>query len=1208
MIRRLFFVAFTWGLICSCVFAQQGSSAALNGTVTDSQGAVIPGAVVVVTENSTNVASKTVTTGGGEFNFPTLPPGEYRLAVKSKGFSEGITNGITLRVAQKLTINVKLLLGESTESVQVTADAALLETSTAQLSHYVTAKELQSWPLPVTHDGERELSEFVLDSLPGTSGNSWTSTLNGGQYFSNEIYLDGVSLGTFDTAEIAPSVDAVSQFNMQVGAMGAQYNGGGTTVTNYSLRSGTNSLHGSAYEFNQNEVFNANTYSNNQSGTPRPKDRLNTYGGTIGGPIYIPKLYDGRNKSFFFFAFEKSDIANFTTSGNVSVPTTSMRAGDLSGFLNPGQTLDPRSGKPAVDANGNPVVDALGRQVIFGQIYDPATQRQVTQGQVDPQTGLIALSTGLVRDTLAGNVIPGGRFDPVAANYLKLKFPSNFVNNQVASNVPGLAGNQPTFNQEDVTVKLDHELTESQKVSFVFTTIVRDRSNGSGWAPPGASPLDGWFYQHNPGKIIRVNDYWTIKPNVLNYFGLGYNRFSNFGTTPFYNQNWASTLGIQNTAKIGFPTIGFGGSSGALLGGSTYAFGNGDNGGGTLTSSVIGIDQLTFNIGRHQVEAGTEWRFYRENDENISTPGGFSFNNQETDDGLTTTSYTGNAFASFLLGQVDSTSRTIYAGNDEFNRRLVDTFVQDDWKILPKLTLNLGIRWEVVGGMTEARGQMTTTNPFLPNSGAGNLPGALQFAGQLGRKGFESTDWGMVLPRVGFAYAVSKATVLRGGFGINTQAPEAGPAFHVGFGGPGETPSTLGYSGTIQVNHSTNPQQFPDIAVAKLSDPYPSFTGILPNYDPTQANGQAPPAYIRPDGARINYIENYNLGIQQALGNKTIGEINYVGNTGKRLGDGALGQLNQLPYGDLAKYGGALLEPLSLHPEIPLPYTGFSTNNTVAQALLRFPQYAGGGFGQYDYLGGWSRYDSLQATITRQVSHGFNLIAAYTWSKAMTNTNSNCEYSGNCTAIQDVAQPQLEKAVATGIFIPQQFKFTTFYNLPFGPARRFALHGPAQWIAGGWTVSANLQYQSGGALAISDSGVTNGLFSSTRPNYTGLRVKLGNPGRVDTVHNKGPQYLNPAAFTHVPTTTHNLALTTGNVPSALGTVQAPGLASENASLQKNFDFKESRSFQLRIDAINLFNRAGLGSPVTDINSPTFGQILGTQYSPRILQLAGRISF
>lgn len=1203
-------------LICSGrASAQQGSSAALNGTVTDPQGAVIPGATVTATETSTAVSTTTTTTGSGVYTFAALPPGEYKLTTTHGGFQSSTMTDITLHVGQLLTINVQLAIGQAAQKVTVSGDAQLLETSTAQLSHYVTSEELQTWPLSAA-GGQRDDQAFIFNSLPGTTGGSFVGSIEGGQAFSNELYIDGVSLGTFDSGELHASEDAIAEFNMQVGAMGAQYNGGATAVTNYSIHSGTNALHGTLFEFLENEAFDANSFDNKQLGDPRPKTRSNSFGGTVGGPVYIPKVYDGRNKTFFYVSEEHDIVNELAFSGTTTVPTLAERGGDLSGFLDPTQTQDPRSGQPALSSSGTPIVDALGRPVTYGQIYNPATQRLLQAGQIDPVTGQVAISSGLVREPFANNQILPGTFDSVAANYLKLPYPSQYVNGQVVNNVAQTVA-IPTFTQNNFTVKIDHQLTTAHRLSFMYMTDARKRSNTNGgtWAAPTASPLNPYHFQDNPGKIIRATDYWTITPRILNRLGIGYNRFTNIYTTAFYSQDWASTLGIQNTANIGFPVITYGGGTSPTgtpgaglpsLGGTTDRLGDPSNGGGVVEPDVIGIDQISFSFGAHQLVAGTEWRFYRENDLNVSSAGTFGFGNAQTDDGISTTSYSGNAFASFLLGQMNNTSRTLTPTNYEFNRREIGTFVQDDWKVSPKLTLNLGLRWEIMGGITEAHGQMTTMNPLLANTAAGNLPGALQFAKQLGKKGFENTDWGLILPRFGFAYAVSPKMVVRGGFGVNTQSPEGGAEFNPQYEIP---PSTEGFSGTIQLNQTTNPQPFADMAVAQLSAPYPSYSGTLPNFNPTQANGEAPPNYMRPDGARVTYVENYNLGIEQSLGHKTIAQVNYVGNTGKRIYAYGTDQLNQLPIQDLATYGNALLDPVSLHPNVPIPYAGFSTNNSVQQALAPFPQYAGGSIFQYDDNSpGWSRYDSLQATLTRQVGAGFNVIAAYTWSKLMTNTNSNCN-SGTCGAVQDVNDLKLEKAIALGLDIPQQFKLTTFYNLPIGAGKLLPLHGPADWVAGGWTVSANLIYQSGTPLQIIDSGVNNGIFATTRPNFTGQPVKLNKSGQINVTASTGPQYLNPAAFTHVPTACcNNVALTTGNVPSALGNVLSPGLASENVSLQKKFAIMETRNFELRADAFNLFNRAGRGAPVTDINNPIFGQITNNQYASRIVQITGRFTF
>jgi hypothetical protein len=829
---------------------------------------------------------------------------------------------------------------------------------------------------------------------------------------------------------------------------------------------------------------------------------------------------------------------------------------------------------------------------------------------------MTAVASGLVREPFADNQIPAGRFDPIAQNYLKLKFPTNFVNGRVLNNLAAYGANQPVFTQNDYTFKIDQNIGKAQRVDFYFTTNQRYREISGSWSTPGTNPLDGWNLQDNPGKLVRANHYWTISPSFVNHFGIGYNRFTNKYTTNFSNEDWAKTLGIENIPPAGFPTVGIGASGTAL--GSEDTFGSSANGSGSVFQSTIFIDTLSITHGRHQLQVGTEWRYYNQNQVNLTGLPGFNFSNAQTDDGISTTNYTGNGFASFLLGQVNSESSAVYAGSQGYRRHEIGTFVQDDWRINSRLTLNAGIRWEIISPYSEVHGQITNLNLTLPNPGANGQPGALEFASQLGKKSFEKAEWGYILPRVGFAYAVSPRSVWRGGVGVNSQSPEGAPAQCYEC-----STTTLGYTGQVLVSQATNPTPSPDMAVTTLSTPYPSFTGTLPNYDPTQLNYQGA-TRINPDGSHVEYVVNYNFGFQYDLGHKTVAEMNYVGNTQRRIWAYGTDQLNQLPVGDLAKYGDELGDLISDHPEIPLPYASFPTSYTVAQAVAPFPQYSGGGVSQYESHNGWSRYDALQATITRSVHPGLSVVAAYTWSKTLTNANSAYTY----IAPRDVNNLRAEKALAIGLDVPQQFKLTLLYDLPFGKGRHYALHGPVDLLAGGWSVSANGIYQSGDVLQVSDSGVSNGIFSTTTPNYTGAATEMKRSGQINEDAPSGPQYLNPAGFTRVQTTCslvgpdtpcHNIALTTGNVKSAMGQF-GPGLADENVSLQKNFSLGAKRTFQLRVDAINVFNRAGLGDPVGDINSPQFGQIIepGTDqqdidsdsyfYQPRVVQLSGRITF
>jgi hypothetical protein len=1195
LLAMLFILAFS-----KTNLAQQGSNAGLTGTVSDMSGAVVGKAQVVAINRATNVPYKATATGSGVYSIPSLPPGIYDISATQQGFNKTVVKEVTFHVGELITVDLKLNLGSVTDTVTVAGDAQLMETASTQINYIIGEKELEDWPISATAGspgGERDISAYIYNNLPGATGVSFVGSINGGQTKANEIYFEGMPLGTTDTADEGASVDAVRELSVQVGVINAQYNGGGTAVTNVALKSGTNNYHGKVVAILQNEDMNANGYAAKQAGQVRAQDRYLLFSGSLGGPMRIPKLYNGRDKTFFFVNFERDDQSNLALGGaNANMPTQAMMRGDFSEWLNPALTQNATSGTIAQQ-------DILGRNVVYGQVYDPATTRQLAKGQKDTVTGLTAKANGFVRDPFVNNLIDQSRFDSVAANILKQSFPTNYLGSQVIGNIPTAANSQPTLAQHFFTIKGDQVLTSNQKLSLLYDYNSRGLLNKNGtWSVGKAqNVLDKGYNQYINSQIARVNHYWTITPTISNHIGAGYF----FAPIAFKSvepvQNWATNLGIPNFNGIGFPTISFGGSG--TLGGSTSTLGTSATNQGQLRSNsdYMLIDQLFIAHGKHQLQAGFEARFYLTNWTYPNVPGTFNFSNAMTDDGTSTSSNAGNAFASFLLGQLNSISSTVYAGNQHYRRHEEGLYFQDDWKVTSKLTLNLGIRWELVGPLYETNGEWSGVDLTVPNTAAGNLSGALVFASQLKKKTFENSDYAVVLPRVGFAYNPTPRIVFRGGFGVNSQAPVySGEPFQ-----GTALPATTGYSASVALNSTTNPQHYSGMAVGTLSAPYPTPTTPLPNYDPTQVNLQSV-TVNNPNGSRPMTFANYTAGIQVSLGGGVIAQINYIGNTARRIRQAALTQLNQLPIGDLATYGDALLDNISLHPEVAKPYASFT--GTVQQALAPYPQFKGGGVALFDPGAGWSRYDALQATLRKHMTKSLSFFINYSWSKTLTNTNGSVQDTGNLKA---------EKSVASFIHVPQLFKVTAIYVLPIGKGELVNLHGPLDWVLGGWKVVGNGIYQSGDTLAITDSGVSNGLFATTRPNYTGQPVKLNQSGFIDTVRNTGPQYLNPAAFSRVPyTSNHKVALTTGNVPSILPGIQGPGYAFENLGLQKGFHLGEQRRLEIRADAFNALNRAGRGNPVTNFNDPNFGRILDTQsassprlnFTPRTLQLQASISF
>src|SRR6266700_6924324 len=343
--RVAFFVCltavFTTGLA-------QGPVGTLNGTILDQSGAVVPGATVIAVNNATAVESKTTSTSAGAYTLPYLPSGTYTIRVTAPGFRTSTAENVILRVAQDLTVNINLEVGQVSQQVTVSDQPPLIDTGTAEIGRYISVEEYKSWPILVD-DGQRQIQEFIFNSLPGTSGNTFKGSINGGQEYSHEILIEGVPVGRSDLSggnnnEFSPSAEAISEFKLQTGAVSAQYNGGQTAVANFSIKSGTNGLHGSAFWDHQNEALNALDLETKTLGGKKPRHREDNYGYSVGGPVYLPKVYDGRNKTFFFTNFEHTKENDLRFSGFTTLPTDDFKKGDFSRLFDPSFTGNPLSG------------------------------------------------------------------------------------------------------------------------------------------------------------------------------------------------------------------------------------------------------------------------------------------------------------------------------------------------------------------------------------------------------------------------------------------------------------------------------------------------------------------------------------------------------------------------------------------------------------------------------------------------------------------------------------------------------------------------------------------------------------------------------------------------------------------------------------------------------------------------------------------------
>jgi hypothetical protein len=1153
----------------------QGPVGTLTGTVTDPAGSVVPGAAVVATNAATGVETTTTTTSTGTYTLPYLPAATYKLRVTSAGFRTATLDNIVLRVAQTQTADVKLEVGAVSEQVEVSAQGELLDAGSAEIGRYITTEEYKSWPV-VVGDGQRQIQQFIFDSLPGTTGDTFKGSINGGQEYSHEILIEGMPIGRADLSggnnnEFSPSAEAIGEFKLQTGAIGAQYNGGQTAVANFTIRSGTNAPHGSAFYYGQNEALDAANLNTTTVGAAKAKFREHNYGYSVGGPVFIPKIYDGRNRTFFFTNLERDNRNQQQFSGLGTVPTAEFKKGDFSKLLDPAYTGDPRSGTQVG-------TDPLGRPLVFGAIYDPTTTRQV--------------SGGIVRDAFPGNIIPQNRWDPVATNVIQKIGIQDPTLPGLLRNIPTING-QPVFHLQTWGIKIDHQVNDKNHLSGYYNHSYRSRfNNGAGSFLPFPGPASSsWQQQITPGHLARLSLTSTVSSRVVNRAAAGFNRFLNEnGAYPStINANLASTIGLQNLPGTMFPVFQFNGPGSALQGNSISRMGVGfaDT---SPNGSWIFQDDLTWIHGSNTFHFGYEYKRYFYNDRALSDAGSFTFSARQTDLPGQLTS-TGNAFASFLLGAVYRSSHGIQGYSQGFRQPQHGMYFMDDWKITPRLTVNVGLRWEVIPPFYEVTDRMSEVSLAVQNPEAGR-PGALIFAPRV-----NDTYWRQILPRAGIVWHPLDKFVVRAGYGITSTPPIAN---NWGYGG-----FTYGFNATVNTIAGTSPTGFADDPTMYLRNPYPSLQGVLPNTDPNSANYLDVATTAR-DANRPGYTQNYNFTIQYQLPKDTVLEVAYVGNKGTRMWGGTPGSgysdYNGLPSRLLAM-GDILNDPVSDHPQF-IPFAGFDTSLSVAQALRPYAQY-GQINEQFPYNTN-SNYNSLQITATKHLSKDLGFLAAYTFSKALGYIDANGP-AAYYTSVQDYYNRKLDRSI-TEFSIPQQFKLTWVYETPFGKGRRWDLKW-ANPILGGWQFAGIHNYSSGLPIQVTYSGfsIPAGFATGIRPDVVGSNLTLGGaPSKTD--YSVATPYLNPAAFAPPPITANGVPLRPGTAPRFLPNIRGPHQMRETFRMSKRFYIREKTFFGIGATADNPFKRTSRDWLGLDIADPaSFGKLV-QRGGGRTIQLEGRFEF
>ncbi len=951
----------------------QTTLGSITGRVTDPAAASVANAKIIATNTGTGVAYRTNTNNAGNYVLQQMALGNYEVSIEAAGFRRYSRRNISLTVAQTLTIEAKLEIGAVEQTMEVSSEVSQLQTNTSDLGTTINRAKLMDLPLFVGGKS-RDIEQFIL-LAPGVTGDTSNTQISGSPNRAKEVLVDGIASTGIESGGIVPgntrpSVETIGEFKLIRANFNAEYGrtGGGMEV--FTTKSGGNDYHGAAFDYLRNDALDARGFISPIT----PINRQNEFGASFGGPVLIPKLYNGRNKTFFYVVYGGYRYRQGAPNTLVSLIPQDYRSGDFSR------------------------ADTL--------IYDPATTRTV--------------NGAITRDPFAGNKIPTARFSKVA-NAVTAQLPAP-ATSALFNNYTSVG--RGFVNEDQINVKMDHAFNDRHRISgYFYRDMLQqlDPLGGGGERTAfggGASPA---AYNLNHNHWVRLSDDYVISPSILNHVSLGYTRFLTTVDNGTLNQDWPQKLGLTGVnaaANNSFPCISFTGSGYSSLGHPNC------NSRTLQTNNAFQADEsLSIVRGSHSFKFGFEFRFLETNGiDNFLAAGRFTFNALET--GVPNQPKTGNAIASYLLGSVDKGEYKVFAYYPRNRYQYFSGYAQDDWKVSRKLTVNYGIRYDVFLPRYEKLDNLSTFDPTVPNPGAGGKLGALVFLGNgPGRNGqhtFSDTYFKAFGPRLGVAYNVMPKTVLRAGYGIyyaagngnaglrdslsQTYGYSASPVFATG--DQGATPA-FNWDGGF-------PQNFPK----------PPFI------DPTAANGQIVRYIAKGDGAPP-YFQNWSFTIQQELSARMNLEVAYLGTKGSRLGNGLM-QLNEvnpsyLSLGSLLsqQVGSAAANAAG----IVAPYAGF--RGSVAQSLRTWPQYLD--ISNRSNPSGSSTYHSLQTQYNIRAWKGLDLQLAYTFAKSISDSDV---LAGGGTTGQTFYNRRLEKTLSI-TDVPQILALAYSYELPFMKRNKF---------------------------------------------------------------------------------------------------------------------------------------------------------------------------
>jgi hypothetical protein len=1125
--------------------------ATITGTVTDSSGAALPKARIEARNVATSVIATAETNDVGAYTIPFLMPGTYSVKATANGFKQSVHEGIELHAGDKVQADLKLDVGAITESVTVEAVSEQLRTGTASMGQSINTTEARD--LPIMGRNTYMLADLATGMYTALNTTSQASGFGrpydgasaqmssegiGSQY---QIMLNGIPNAPEERASAAiyvgfvPSPDSVEEVTVQTHTYDAQYGHSSGTVVNAVLKGGTNALHGSIYEFFRNDKLNANSFAGNAAKNARGVMRWNQPGFVVDGPVRIPEVYNGTDKTFFMFNMEWIRNAS-PLPYTASYPTAAERSGDFSSLVN---------------STGAPVV-----------IYDPLTTT-LTNGQY-------------LRQPFAGNVIPSNRISPIG---------KALINDYPLPNLPGTLGGfnnyvvSPNSQQDQyhsVSSRVDHQINPRNRLSLMgFSNVRHQLFPDYGWSNPAASPGYLHFRNNHGGSID-----WTNTLSATTVLDIKYGFIFHPFQVGLYGDNYdISKLGFSQQFIAQAPHLNYPGLN--IGGGYSGTIGNAGTGTPTTSQYTTTFDHslsgtVNKTLGKHSLKFGGELFVMKANNNTpASSINPFSFSAGFTQQNAQTASATsGNPFASLLLGW-PSGGGVSYTIASAFQQIYEGVFIQDDWRITPRLTVNIGLRWEYESPMSERYNRQNAgfafdaANPLQSQVTGLALKGGLLFTSSSNRLPFvkDLNNWG---PRIGASYRLANNTVLRGGFGTN---------YSVTF----QTGGNTGYSANTGYVSSNDAGLTP---ANGLANPFPGGV-LLPTGSSLGLSTQLGQGFSFADPNRtIPKVYNYSLAIQHQLPGQTLLEVAFAGNYATQLSVSKA--INYLPRSYYALPGNAIPTPsTTLLAQVTNPMAnkipGSSLNNaTVAYQSLLIPYPEFGGITESTHAIGKSFYSSLQISVEKRLKSGLQGRFSYTWNKIMQQTGYlNDQDDWNQLARVQAGEPTKVASLSLTYILP------IFTNSK----------GITRTLLGGWEASSIVRYLNGSLV-----GAPGGVYS------TGINPKLDNQSyqqwfNTCTLNTSGVRQNcadanQPVAFIQTP-------------PYTLRTLSGvlPGIRTEvpttmDFSLFKTFQFHEKARLQFRANAYNAANTPIFGGPNTTSGVIGIGQV----NDPRIVELALKLNF